>query len=254
MWLFMAVVCVILKAVDSQESLSRRHLNPQEFMTISEIIQYWGYPSEEYEVLTADGYYLQVNRIPFGVHSPGNTGFTCPHLSLLAMCATCVFVDKRVLLMARRKRLEEATLYRDEVIMEKSLIAFSVMPQLGQKVKLFVCFAPVYTAVGIQGPFLLLLAPDGAFTSRADVYVGIYPDFTSVKTVVHWSQVVKSHEFKYFDYGCKNRAVYNMATPPFYKIEDMIVPTAVWSGGKDKAVTTKDVERLLPRIKCLVFL
>lgn len=32
----------------------------------SERIRYWGYCCEEYEILTEDGYYLKVNRIPGG--------------------------------------------------------------------------------------------------------------------------------------------------------------------------------------------
>lgn len=40
----------------------------------SEIIEYWGYPSEKYELLTSDGYYLEIDRIPYGIHSPGKTG------------------------------------------------------------------------------------------------------------------------------------------------------------------------------------
>ncbi|KAL7990446.1 hypothetical protein Chor_013876, partial [Crotalus horridus] len=60
MWLFLLLAYLIQKNTNSEESF-RNHLNPEGFMTIPEIIQYWGYPSEKYEVLTDDGYYLQLN-------------------------------------------------------------------------------------------------------------------------------------------------------------------------------------------------
>lgn len=41
-------------------------------------------------------------------------------------------------------------------------------------------------------------------------------------------------------------------TPPFYRVEEMPVPTAVWSGGKDWVADLRDVRLLLPRIAHLI--
>ncbi|NXL96238.1 LIPM Lipase, partial [Alectura lathami] len=49
-------------------------LPPWFFFSQSQMICYRGYPSEEYEVLTRDGYYVRLNRIPHGREQPRNRG------------------------------------------------------------------------------------------------------------------------------------------------------------------------------------
>ncbi|XP_054838914.1 lipase member M-like isoform X2 [Eublepharis macularius] len=311
MWLFIAAACLIQEVTVSEGLITNRHLNPQEFMTIGEIIQYWGYCNEEYEILTEDGYYLQINRIPYGIHSPGKKGpkpavllvhglmmegrlwlANLPRNSLGFVLADAGYdvwiLNIRGSTWSRRHQtlsidqekfwdfsFHEMGIYdipaAINFILRKTqqeglyyigfsqggtigFISFSTMPDLAQKVKLFITLSPGYSLTNSSGLlFGVVLIPEGVRKSRADVYLGIYPDFTSVKTISHWGQIAISNEFKYFDYGSKNRDIYNMNTPPFYRIEDMTVPTAVWSAGEDIAVDETDTELLLPRIRNLIF-
>uniref|UniRef100_A0A914WZT1 Lipase n=1 Tax=Plectus sambesii TaxID=2011161 RepID=A0A914WZT1_9BILA len=46
--------------------------DPEEHMSVPEIITYWGYPSQTVPVTTQDGYILQVHRIPYGKSGPGS--------------------------------------------------------------------------------------------------------------------------------------------------------------------------------------
>ncbi|NXO74000.1 LICH hydrolase, partial [Phainopepla nitens] len=50
-------------------SLCKKSPNPECSMNVSEIIRYHGFPSEEYEVTTEDGYVLGLFRIPAGRNS-----------------------------------------------------------------------------------------------------------------------------------------------------------------------------------------
>uniref|UniRef100_U3F7Q8 Lipase n=1 Tax=Micrurus fulvius TaxID=8637 RepID=U3F7Q8_MICFL len=67
MWLLIITVSLFQGLVNSAMlDRRKRSVNPETSMNISEIILFRGYPSEEYEVVTEDGYYLSINRIPYG--------------------------------------------------------------------------------------------------------------------------------------------------------------------------------------------
>ncbi|KFP07224.1 Lipase member M, partial [Calypte anna] len=64
MWLFITIACLSCISEKSEAS-------PEVFMDVGEIVHYHGYPYEEHEVVTADGYYLTTQRIPHGRDNPG---------------------------------------------------------------------------------------------------------------------------------------------------------------------------------------
>uniref|UniRef100_A0A8B9CUJ7 AB hydrolase-1 domain-containing protein n=1 Tax=Anser brachyrhynchus TaxID=132585 RepID=A0A8B9CUJ7_9AVES len=306
----------------------------------NQMICYRGYPSEEYEVLTRDGYYVRLNRIPHGREKPGNGGpklvvflqhgllgegsnwvenlsnnslgfiladsgydvwlgnsrgtrwsqrhqhlstdqvefwdFSFHEMAMYDLPAMINFVLRKT----GQKQIYYVGYSQGATI---AFIAFSSMPELAQKVKMFFALAPAViinylcplfpqlllgqTDASLRMRKLWRFLPDlcrhpvlhkpcatllfllGGYneknlnTTRLDVYTAHYPDRTSVKNMIHWAQV----DFKAFDYGSENQE-----TPPSYQLEKMPVPTALWSGGEDWAVDWRDVQLLLPRIAHVV--
>ncbi|XP_049666212.1 lipase member M-like [Accipiter gentilis] len=363
MWLFIAILFSIQAPANSEDAIKQeKALNPEAFMNVSQMICYSGYPSEEYEVLTRDGYYVSLNRIPYGRENPRNRGAKpvvflqhgllgegshwVENLAnnslgfILADSGYDVWLgNSRGTSWSRRHQhlsadqvefwdfsFHEMAMYdlpaMIDFVLQKTgqkqiyyigysqgctiaFIAFSSMPELAQKIQMFFALAPVVIIKHVRSPvmkmaflldrqfkmFQLLLGTTDASlrmrklwrflpqlckhpllhkpcanllfllggyneknlnVTRLDVYTSHYPDGTSVKNMIHWAQVMKSGEFKAFDYGSENPAVYHQETPPSYRVEEMPVPTAVWSGGEDWAADWRDVRLLLPRIAHLV--
>ncbi|XP_012628388.1 lipase member K [Microcebus murinus] len=74
MWQLLAAACWMLLlgsiyGYDKKGSTT----NPEANMNISQIISYWGYPYEVYDVVTKDGYILGIYRIPHGRGCPKKT-------------------------------------------------------------------------------------------------------------------------------------------------------------------------------------
>ncbi|XP_055281104.1 lysosomal acid lipase/cholesteryl ester hydrolase [Moschus berezovskii] len=184
-------------------------------------------------------------------------------------------------------------------------IAFSRIPELAKKIKMFFALAPVASTEFMTSPLVKLARipdrvlkdlfgtkeffPQNSFLkwlsthvcthvilkelcgniffvlcgfnernlnmSRVAVYATHNPAGTSVQNMIHWIQVVKSHKFQAFDWGssAKNYFHYNQSSPPLYNVKDMLVQTAVWSGGRDWLADDKDVMLLQMQISNLVY-
>ncbi|EGV91935.1 lysosomal acid lipase/cholesteryl ester hydrolase [Cricetulus griseus] len=69
------VVCLFLSVLLSgRPTGSIPHVDPEANMNVTEMIRYWGYPSEEHMIQTEDGYILGVHRIPHGRKNHSHKG------------------------------------------------------------------------------------------------------------------------------------------------------------------------------------
>nr|XP_060624748.1 lysosomal acid lipase/cholesteryl ester hydrolase-like [Anolis sagrei ordinatus] len=91
--------------------------------------------------------------------------------------------------------------------------------------------------------------------SRLDIYAAHSPAGTSVQNGLHWCQNHRSKSFRAYDYGCaeKNMEKYNQTAPPIYKIENIKIPIAIWTGGQDLFVVPKDAAMLSSQISNLIY-
>ncbi|XP_027816132.2 gastric triacylglycerol lipase [Ovis aries] len=72
-WL-LVTVCFIHMSGNAFCFLGKIAENPEASMNVSQMISFWGYPSEMHKVITADGYILQVYRIPHGKNDANHLG------------------------------------------------------------------------------------------------------------------------------------------------------------------------------------
>uniref|UniRef100_A0A8B9GCM7 Lipase n=1 Tax=Amazona collaria TaxID=241587 RepID=A0A8B9GCM7_9PSIT len=301
-----------------------------------EIIHYHGYPYEEHEVVTDDGYYLTMQRVPHGRDNPetpkpvvllqhglvleGSSWFTnLPNSSLGFILADagydvwignsrgsswsqnnsvmCPFPRSVILLCAHfHCSFHEMAMYdlpaTINYILQKTgqeqlyyvahsqgtttgFIAFSSIPELDRKIKMFFALAPITTSSNVKSPLARVFdlpeglvkvraskmeqfvrvkdfcgflskqrinVSNGFLQSRIDVYLSRYPDSTSIKNVLHWRQVI-------FPVFLPQATLFVLqTTPPFYELENMKAPLAAWYGGNDWISAPEDVNITLPRI------
>ncbi|XP_056671031.1 lipase member K-like [Monodelphis domestica] len=66
---------LIIGVTNGSSLKSKIPKNPEAYMNISQMISYWNYPNEQYDIVTKDGYILDLYRIP---HGKGGSEGTAP--------------------------------------------------------------------------------------------------------------------------------------------------------------------------------
>ncbi|XP_008056378.1 lipase member M isoform X2 [Carlito syrichta] len=337
MWLLILVAHLFQRDVNSGR-MPTKAVDPEAFMNVSEIIRHQGYPCEDYEVTTEDGYILSVNRIPQGVMKLKKTGSrpvvllqhglvgdasnwisNLPNNSLGFILADAGFDvwmgNSRGNTWSRKHKTlsvdqdEFWAFSYDEMarfdlpavisfILQKTgqekiyyvgysqgttmgFIAFSTMPELAQKIKLYFALAPIATVKHAKSPgakFLLL--PDmmikGLFGRQECLYqtrfLRQFVIFLCGQMIIdqicgnimlllggfntsNMNMAVNSGELQAFDWGSetKNLEKGNQPTPVKYRVRDMSVPTAMWTGGQDWLSNPEDVKMLLSEVTNLIY-
>ncbi|XP_032842600.1 lipase member M isoform X2 [Tyto alba] len=343
-WLFVTIAYLMCISETSDAS-------PETSMDVGEIVRYHGYPYEEHEVVTKDGYYLTVQRIPHGRDNAGSVS-TSHEAEAQGSSMFCPLPKPTVLLQhglvlegsnwvtnlpnsslgfiladagydvwignsrgnswsRKHKEFEfhhqeysdysfhEMAMYdlpaTINYILQKTgqeqlyfvgysqgtttgFIAFSSIPELDRKIKMFFALAPITTNSNMRSPLVRVFdLPEGMvklilghtvvfdkgeilkqmisslcsysiFKSLCSLVLYLPGGFTNSLNVLY-----QTGEFKCYDYGSDNMLHYNQTTPPFYKLENMKAPVAAWYGGRDWISVPEDVNVTLPRITNVVY-
>nr|XP_008114494.2 PREDICTED: lysosomal acid lipase/cholesteryl ester hydrolase isoform X1 [Anolis carolinensis] len=109
------------------------------------------------------------------------------------------------------------------------------------------CASVLFFVAGYNAPNLNM--------SRLDIYTAHNPAGTSVQNGLHWRQSHRTKPFRAYDYGCpkKNMEKYNQTAPLIYKIKNIKIPIAIWTGGQDFFVIPEDAAMLSSQISNLIY-
>ncbi|XDB65102.1 hypothetical protein ABFV05_018718 [Capra hircus] len=256
-------------------------------LIVSQMISFWGYPSEMHKVITADGYILQVYRIPHGKNDAnhlGRTGF-CSVTNLGFLLANAGYdmcfdemaeydLPSTIDFILRRTGQEKLHYVGHSQGTTIGFVAFSTNPTLAEKIEVFHALAPVATVKHTQSLFnKLALIPHFLFKVCVEVcshealdvlcknalfaITGVdYKNLNMSRLDVYiahnpaGTSAVKSGKFQAFDWGA---SVQNLVHHHQVSVLTMNVPIAIWNGGKDLLADPQDVDLLLSKLPNLIY-
>ncbi|XP_053165350.1 lipase member N-like isoform X2 [Hemicordylus capensis] len=159
-------------------------------------------------------------------------------------------------------------------------IAFSTWPKLADRIKVFFALGPIttltYTSNTVINFFSII--PKILFQTTQD-NKGIFHNFAYVKkafasfctyqpkfcakllsfvagyNIPNLNILLHVKQLQAYDYGFqeKNMEKYNQTMPPIYKLEDIKIPIAFWTGGEDLFASSKDVAMLRSQLRNLIY-
>ncbi|EGV91924.1 Gastric triacylglycerol lipase [Cricetulus griseus] len=266
MWLLLTVTSVI-SAFGGAHGLNER-LSPEileAMMNINLMINFMGYPSEEYQVMTGDGYILGVFRIPHGKTHSENSGKRpvvflqhgwltsatnwMENLSnnslpfILADAGYDVWLGN-----SRGNPWSRRNLYYSPNSVEFWAFSFDemakydlpatidfIVQKTGQE-KLHYVGHSQGTTIGF-----IAFSTNPTLANRIKTFYALAP----VATVTYAQSPLKKLS-RIPGYLLKS-------TPPDYDVSAMTVPIAVWNGGQDITADPRDVSMLLPKLQNLIY-
>ncbi|KAG5195835.1 hypothetical protein JEQ12_011471 [Ovis aries] len=190
----------------------------------SQIIFYWVYPSEEHEVITANGYILQLHWIPHGKNHLAQKPVVYLHYGLFVTASIWIFNLPKISLgflladtgydvwMGNSKQRE-------------SLIQETVIP--GNRSQSILDFQPILPLYHVED----MKVPTAVWSGRQDI-VTIPKDLKNLEAKVsNFISKKKIPHYHHLDF---------IPTLPFYDMKNMKVPTAMWSGGRNNLANPID--------------
>ncbi|KAL6061437.1 hypothetical protein STEG23_033204, partial [Scotinomys teguina] len=235
-------------------------MNDMVFHDQSEIISHWGYKSEVHEVTTDDGYILPIYRIPCGRNESRESCNTYGTFATNPQVAQKIKANLALGPVVTTKYLTGAfrtVAYIDPAIIKKVFGEKDMMTRPDDNHFLrFLCHRETIGTVCNNLLSLLFgYNPKNLNESRTDVYAGQIPAGTSVRSILHFSQGIRTGLFQAYNWGSEslNMQHYNQSTPPIYEVENMKVQTAIWSGARDILANPIDVKNLVAKTYNLVY-
>ncbi|XP_075529851.1 lipase lipl-1-like [Dermacentor variabilis] len=242
---FVNLTADLLPAVGEDMALEAR-------LTPCELIEYHGYPCETTHVTTEDGYILQLDRVPYGIHDnvsnadqENGTSIRQPVLLVPA------FFTASDLYFLNFPWQSPGFLFADNGFDVWSMNTREAQPY----VNLLVAYGPVANITHIEPPFRWLMPFIPILETRMPVYVGHIPTGSTYQNFLHYHQNYEAKNLLMFDYGTvENRRLYGQAKPPPYPLERIRVPIALFPAPGDTVATPADVADLVDRLgKNVVF-